>query len=275
MTKEEYAQAIANMVNGEVKAVEKGNGIIRIGVCFGEGNIKPNVYIEDLYDNGVDIEEAVTEIKKRVAQAEIDAPKIDVNGILDFENAKNKLRVALYSQKTNVEVSISGEKWGFDDLIVCPYILVAQTDEDVASIKVTNDLLRSWGVAADEVIAVGVENSAREGSVTPIAKILSAMLGLPEEVVMPPVAPGVPEMYVVKGPKVSSFGAGVILGMRKQLQEQFPNGYAVVPSSIHELILLSGVNEDSYANIKGMIMSVNDTHVPPEEILGDHPYFFE
>ena len=65
------------------------------------------------------------------------------------------------------------------------------------------------------------------------------------------------------------------MSVSKQLQEQFPNGYAVIPSSIHELILLSGVNEDSYANIKGMIMAVNDSQVPSEEILGDHPYFFE
>lgn len=47
----------------------------------------------------------------------------------------------------------------------------------------------------------------------------------------------------------------------------------ILPSSVHELILVSADGEDMDV-LSGIVRTVNATQVSPEEVLSDHAYYF-
>lgn len=156
MTKMEYAKTIAELINGEVKTVEKENGIIYTGVTKKvTTNVSPIIYIDNLYENGVDVLDASKKVKEKIEQSNV---SFDIDFINDYEKAKPRLQARLYNNKTNVEVSKSAERYGFDDLIIVPILVVSEDDDGTATIKVTRDLLAKWDKSATEVISDAIEN---------------------------------------------------------------------------------------------------------------------
>ncbi len=63
---------------------------------------------------------------------------------------------------------------------------------------------------------------------------------------------------------------GVLGAAAKQAQE---NLY-ILPSSIHEVILMPQSEVDDIQCVRNMIREVNRTQVEPEEILSDNLYFY-
>lgn len=52
-------------------------------------------------------------------------------------------------------------------------------------------------------------------------------------------------------------------------------GMYIIPSSIHEVILLAEGESDSAKALKSIIAEVNDTQVAPEEVLSDNLYYYD
>lgn len=53
------------------------------------------------------------------------------------------------------------------------------------------------------------------------------------------------------------------------------SSFYIIPSSIHELLLLPSDNTDDSDKIREMIKEINDTQVAAEEILSYSLYFYE
>lgn len=255
MTKMEYAKTIAELINGEVKEVEKENGIVYTGVTKkGVTNVSPIIYIDNLYENGVDVLDASKKVKEKIEQSNV---SFDIDFINDYEKAKPRLQARLYNNKTNVEVSKSAERYGFDDLIIVPILVVSEDDDGTATIKVTRDLLAKWDKSATEVIGDAIENLDYE--ITDMAKLLGISLGEPMG------------LYVVTNKK-RRCGAASVIKAKDELNRMFPEGYIVLPSSVHEVIVVK--NDDNIEAYTEMVKMVNSDVVAPEEVLSDKAYKF-
>lgn len=259
-----YATVVAEQLNGEVKIVEKANGVKMYGVIIGDGEVRSTSYIDEAFDAGKDPYVAAKEIAKMIGQA--NAPDVDaVTAIMsDFSKAKKLLRLRLYHEGQNADIKISAAEYGFDDLELIPYI---EGIVDNGSIKVTNQIIKMWGVTADEVIEVARKNSLRKGEykLSTMASILRKF-GIPipfDDDNMP--------MKVVTN-KRSVYGAFGVIALKEKLEKEFPNGYTVLPSSVHEVIIIpSEMEMDELAKI---IVEINTSTVRPEEVLSDHAYEF-
>ena len=77
-------------------------------------------------------------------------------------------------------------------------------------------------------------------------------------------------MYVLTNEK-QTFGAGAILyeNMYEKL-ERIVGDFIVIPSSVHEVIIISSMFESPY--ISKMIREVNSSVVRDDEVLSDRPY---
>lgn len=270
MTKREYAEAIATLVNGTVNEVEKANGVKKMGVFRKlENGASPTVYIDDMFTKGLTVDEAAQEVSRLfIANPSFD---FDTTTVTDFEKVKPNLRVRLFNNKTNAEVFKSAEEYGFDDLIITPYILVGQFMGNTGTIKVGTAMLDTWGVTADEVIQIGMENSKAEGyRIQSMYEIMIEMMGAEQAELMGLIDDG--RMYVLSN-KDKTFGAiGAIL-IADELKEKFSSGYVVIPSSIHEVIIVPKDIGDREV-LDGMVNEVNTTAVLPEEVLGSKVYIF-
>lgn len=272
MTKMEFAQAVAEVVGGEAKEVTRTNGVKRIGICVGDGNIRPNIYIEEMYLKEMSIEDAAEEVK-RIANANAN-PDIDVSGIINYESIKEKLSLRLYNVKTPAEICQSAEEYGFDDLILVPYVEVGRDKDGMMSVRVTNQLVESWGVTKAKVIDDAFKNTKASGNfkVRSMRDTLVEMMG-EEAASMLPEEDDIPQMLTITNSN-KMFGALGAIICAKELAERFKNGYFIIPSSIHECIAISRNGADA-ESLASMIKKVNETQVLPEEVLGWHAYEFE
>ena len=78
-------------------------------------------------------------------------------------------------------------------------------------------------------------------------------------------------MYIVRN-KEGSFGAIQVCLEKAKLKAMFPKGYIVIPSSIHECIVIP--KEANVDDLNDMVNAVNDTEVAAEEQLGNRVYIF-
>ena len=119
MNKQEFASKVAELVGGEVHEYEKANKLV--GIVTGSGDIRPSVYIDDYFENGMPVEETADEVKKILRQA-FQMPDLDVEIMHDYDRMKEHLTARLYHKSTSADVSKSASEYGFDDLIIVPYL---------------------------------------------------------------------------------------------------------------------------------------------------------
>lgn len=174
-----------------------------------------------------------------------------------WEEVKETIRPHLYNKKTAAEVSVSAADYGFDDLIIVPVVEFGGG----WFTKVTESLIKAWGVARSDVFKAAAEN----------AKDKFEIRDLSEMIPVPAMSPF--KILVVTNRWGINYGAYGIIPKRNELIAEFPNGYIAIPSSVHEFLVVPREAGDD-STIRAMINEVNTTVVNPDEWLGDHPYFF-
>ena len=275
MDKKEYAVAIANRLNGEVKEVTKNNGIIMTGIIVRKENqrVMPTVYIDTMYDNGLSVEEASVQVQMIIDNNQVE-DELLLDWLTDFKKVKPKLRARLLNSKTLAEVYRPADDYGFDDLIIIPVIRLDDFSNkaQTATIKVTQDMVKTWGVPTNTVIDIAEENSKSD---TSRKTIIEALLGLNPDGLSVPISPADEfPIYVVTNSD-SCNGAYAIIPMLDELREIYPDGFAVIPSSVHEVLVTPlQIGTPDEKQFDQMIGEVNDSEVALTDQLGDHVYIF-
>ena len=257
-----FAQLISNEIEGsKVQEIEKANGIKLTGIVFptGKENIKATVYVDDLFKDGARPSDVVKHIKE--VQAREAGNNINVDFITDFEAVKPRLRARLYNQTTSADVKRSAAEYGFSDLVIVPYITGIETNNGTGAVKVTAGLLETWKVDSDEVIRIAEENSKEDYRIQSMSSYLAGM-GQP----MPGLIDDPMSIVTNEG---MSFGAYAIIPALDDLKKRFKNGFIVLPSSVHEVLV---VDVTDSPELDSMVEEVNDTTVNPTEQLSNHAY---
>ena len=65
------------------------------------------------------------------------------------------------------------------------------------------------------------------------------------------------------------------VNLRKNFAKAINSSYYIIPSSVHELILLPRFGMESAQDIRDMIQTVNDTELSNEEILSYSLYHYD
>ena len=260
----DYAKKVAEIIDGEVQVVEKANGVRRIGVTKRIGEMAPIVYLTEYHDKGLTPEEAAKEVMKVI---ESNIRDNDMSWIYDWETAKRYIKARLYNQQTNADVYRSAKRYGFDDLIIVPYLTNVIPD---GHIKVIRQLADVWGVTDDEIIKVALDNvKIRDVTIQSMFEVLSGMMG---DEIDPDDFPDDVPMLVVSN-KERCFGAIGVIKAKAKLKRKLKDGYVVIPSSIHEVIVVNKGQMPPEA-LNDIINSVNDECVMADEVLGNKAYVF-
>lgn len=271
MTKMEYAQEIVNIIGGEAKEVVKANGVVKIGISRTvEGiNVAPTVYLDDIYDEDMPVELAAQKVDKALIE---NTPKgnMDMSFIYNYENVKPMLRARLYNKATPAEVFKSAKVYGFEDLIVVPYIVLNSFQGGQGGIKVTKALVKTWGIKSSEVIKDAINNSKSEIRIESMFDVLKALQPNTPEELLRMTTPDT--MYVISNPD-RCFGAISAALAKIKLKKVFPKGYVILPSSVHEVIVVAADSGEAQM-FTSMVQEVNASEVLPEEVLSNRAYFF-
>ena len=82
-------------------------------------------------------------------------------------------------------------------------------------------------------------------------------------------------LFVVTNEKKMNGAACIIYeGVLEKVGEMLGRDYYVLPSSIHETILLPAKDNTELDSLTQLVRTVNATQVKAEEVLSDHAYFY-
>ena len=144
------------------------------------------------------------------------------------------------------------------------------------SVKVTERMLALWNVSKETVINTAINNTREAGyEFKSMFEVLMEMMCVPKEdrEMMATMMGGDNGMYVMSN-KSRAYGAISVALFTDMLKEKFPEGYIVIPSSVHEVIIIPKDVSATTKDLNDMVNEVNGTEVSPEERLGDKVYIF-
>ena len=84
------------------------------------------------------------------------------------------------------------------------------------------------------------------------------------------------ELYVLTN-KSRMFGAACMLypGVFQQAAREIEGDFFVLPSSVHEVLLLSPGNVFDREGLRRLVREINETQVEPYEVLSNNVYYYD
>ena len=199
----------------------------------------------------------------------------NVNEIIkDFNNVKPMLRIRLINKENNAKLLQDIPYMTFLDMAIIATIELDTTSQEVgATIKVNNKMLSMWKLSSlTSILPIATENTFKtKYSLTSMADILSELTGLPKEMLED--API--KMYVLTN-ETKNYGATEICNYNtmKEIADLLQSDLIVLPSSIHETIIVPKEEDMDIEELTQMVRDVNGSEVATNEVLSDHAYVF-
>lgn len=268
-----------------VTEVTKNNGLILKGLVIQkkESRISPTIYLEQfygMYEDGTTFGEIVSRVIK--CDRAYEGRKINADMFSDFDQVRDRIVYKIVNRQMNSELLTSVPYIEWNDLAIVFCFLVDGGCDGYATILVRNEHIALWGTDADELYDLASHNtpdlmSDELSSLDNIIReILHSRNEAENEEYSELFGDNAPCLYVLSNEK-RVFGATSMLysGHIKKLADSFDSDLYILPSSIHEVILLPDTCACDVDYMKTMVREINETQVDIEDRLSDNIYHFD
>ncbi len=246
----------------------KNNSVMFRGISIREkgARIAPTIYLEDFYTDhcdGREIEDIINDIL-RIYSANRKGPDFDPDSFSDYEWVKSRIFYKVINAKDNAELLSRSPHYRFLDLAVIYCVMAGDYEGTISSVTIRNEHINMWGVDEMQIREQAIKNAPGmlPASIVSLTRMISDMTeeDIPESECIP--------MYVLTN-KIRTNGASAILykGVLEDFAENIRSDLYILPSSVHEVILVPDMKELDPKSLVSMIKEVNDTQVSAEEIL--------
>ena len=210
--------------------------------------ITPTLNLDQMYQayqNGTSMDEILGQSAEMILRDPID---IDISKLLDYDQAKENLFIRVSSAEANQDKLAMAPHKTYEDLAVTYHIAADIGGEGIASTMVTNQMLDTFGITAEQLHQDALANSENlfPARVESMGAVMRRMMGADmiasgmsqEDVDMMMDSMGIDDsnpMTVVSNDQ-SINGAAVMFypGQMDKIAEQMQGDYFVLPSSVHE-----------------------------------------
>lgn len=272
----------------EEKTITKINDVqLDAVVLHGEGNVVPTVYLNNLYqiyEDGGNIESIAAEVVPKV-MANSFGHDLNVDQQMEWDDINDKVFFHAIGDAENHEYQKNIPTRKELDMLLAYRVLLSDDEVGRASFQITDEILNRLGVTEEELYQSAVQNMSTlfPAEIKSMSEIIMGMyenvqddLGdlddmlerLPKEI----------GMYVLSNAQ-KYYGAATAFypGVMDKIADSFDTDMFVLPSSVHEMILIPSYPEMemSVADLKNMVSEINATQVEPEEVLKDQVYVFD
>ena len=155
------------------------------------------------------------------------------------------------------------------DLALCCCLTLEDEERNNMSVRVTEGILQQWEISEEDLFRQAYENMQNAGY-----HIINMMQIIKEcgfEGEMPAT-----KMFVLTNRKQLYGAAGILeTDLLKNFSDRIGKNLFILPSSIHEVILIPDEGRFGESLLKEMIMDVNENVLQEEDFLADHAYYFD
>lgn len=280
---EEYADIECRVLEGM-----KNNSVLKTGISFRmpDSNAAPIVYMEPFYQevqSGRPVESVLEEIAECVAKSMPSRDLLDGLDLLSYDSVKERLKVELINTKANRAMLGSHPHMSMEDLSAICRIELGRTEHGMnATIKVSDEMLARWGIKREELFQKALENTKENHPpiLLEMDQIVREMGGgstVQRNFLKEEQAPDFEDsIYVLTNPSRTG-GAAAVLHPEtlEQMGRLFPEGYYLLPSSVHEFLIVPKSMGISPKELGEMVRDVNRQAVSREEVLSDRVYEYD
>lgn len=291
---------IGDKVSVHVKQITKNNGVVlhSIIVTEQEMNISPNIYVDDLYEayeKGETFRTIMDEVFEIYENSRV-KNNIDMGFFMDYGIMQEKVLYKVISYEKNKELLLDVPYIPVMDLALVFYCFVPQRELGNATILIYNNHLKMWDITKEQLYQAALKNTER---IMP-PKILS-IEDMMKEIFSKELLAGEQKsdktaydqqtaeqmlqsasecrmngkMFVF-GNSIKLFGAAVMFydKLLKKFADRLQKNIFILPSSIHEVIIVPDDEEQEAENLWKMVCEINATQVEAEEVLTDSVYYY-
>ncbi len=271
-------------VNVSLHEVNKLNESYEAITVTPEGsNIGVNIGIDKFYDaleNGRSYDEIVDKAVEVINNGITQRPDIDVATLTDYSVMKEKLAMEVVSTEANKEMLETVPHQDIEDMAVVYRFVLSSDDDGRASILVTNQMIESMGVTPEQLHVDALENAPhiKPAEIKGMSEVMAEMMGVEQAEMMGiyPVAPEDEQIFVATVPD-KIHGAGVLAyqDFMDQAAERAGGDFFILPSSIHEILIVPDNGKMGLKELEAMVREVNATQVAPADKLTDSVYHYD
>lgn len=191
-----------------------------------------------------------------------------------WEEIKGQIRAKLVNTERNRDMLEKVPHKAFCDLSVIFVLNVEVEGGITAGISVTYSLMNFWEISVERLFEQAIQNMEKAGA--SFIKLDATTLGFYREEPVWTEETALmqePEMYILTNREIW-YGAALILSehIRKEMLKKMKTEMYILPSSIHEVILLPKDESISEQELLSKVQEINKTAVKEEEFLADHVY---
>ncbi len=265
---------------------DKNNGVVCTGlrVQKNDCSVAPLIYLDEhfrQYKNGNTTLSSI--VKYVVKESRKKSPCVDIQQYLIYENIRKNVVYRLVNTESNRDLLEDIPHLEFLDLSIIFRCLVTQEDIGSASILIHNVHMKLWDITIQELYQDAVMNTPRleEYEIKSMTEVMREIMteensdGSGQDAYMEEFSDSVP-LYVLSN-KNRIEGAGCMLypDLMKDFSDTIGSSFYIIPSSVHECLLLPPKEDVQGGEIRNMIKEINDTQVSIEERLSYSLYYYD
>lgn len=261
-----------------IQSVVKNNGTIYDGLIIIDPilNISPTIYLNPYYHrylNGVSIEDICDDILTTYHE-NLPDKDFDISLFKNFSKAKKNIIIKLVSYSRNEELLQDIPHIRFYDLAIIFVVAVCDFMNEFATILIHNQHLDLWKVTSEELYSIAIKNTPKllPYRFDPMEKILAHL-----EDSSPKFSTEFQMNVLTNHIKVHGATCITYPGLLKHLADTFEDNLIIIPSSIHEVLIIpesTTPKEYTIQDYNEMIVEINETQLMDDEILSDHTYIY-
>ncbi len=251
-----------------------------------ESKIIPAIRLKDFYQeysDGKGMDCVLLEMACTFLEAVRQEEAIFVFDMRNYKNIEDKLYINVMNKERNKNYlkdaftrDVSGT-----DLVAAVRLMCGEVSEGtMGSCLVNKKMLGMWGIEDDQVYERAFRNTYEKfpAKLECMEDVLRELVGIEnfEDSAEKKETSEEMEIYVLSN-TVKTEGAAVMLypGVLQECAEKIKGDLLILPSSIHEILLVRDNGCLSIDDAQAMVMTVNRNEVKAEEVLSDEVYRYD
>jgi hypothetical protein len=259
----------------KIETVSKPEGaLVALTVRKEDSNIAPVVYLEHFYEkylNGNDYNEIISSLADLIVTSYPDE-SMDITFIHNWENVKDDIFPVLIFDECHdyLEDKVSQSFGGHISIM---FKIGCDVSGSAGAIPVKKDMLENWGIDFDTLKSQAIKNISGKEYVLPMSEMLHDMAEKNGFELDPMIELGsAPEFFILTN-REKLLGASQLLNKEilAILYDKFGE-YYILPSSIHEVLIIPKSLGGSVEELKEMVITVNENELLPADKLSDNVF---
>ena len=289
--KKEFTKELIKTVNSlmgdgyraEIHCIEKINTgkLHALIILNGENCVSPNFYIDGFYKDYRDGKATIDGIAKSIVNVYYNNACMQAGGSIhkcldDREWVEERLFLQLINTGKNKELLKDSLYMDFKGLSLVLYIMAVGNGNGLCKVRVTKAMCQKFDWDERETLHYALKNTENlfPYTVFPLHEVIQKSI-TSTDIIFKDIPSGENGMMVLTNNRGINGAAAVFYpGVLKEISEKHGKSLFLLPSSIHEFIMLEDNGIYNPEQLEQMVMEVNRSAVEPEEILSDNVYYY-